>query len=77
MFDLLNSKPDVDAYLATNKVSIEFLEMLGIQKSDLKTLKDLTDLSAVLSSLKGNLKAKSYIDSQYKLDQDLAKLNRS
>ena len=77
MFDLLNSKPNVDAYLEANKVSIEFLEMLGIQKSDLKTLKDLTDLSAVLSSLKGNLKAKSYIDSQYKLDQDLAKLNRS
>jgi len=77
MFDLLNSKPNVDAYLEANKVSIEFLEMLGIQKSDLKTLKDLTDLSAILSSLKGNLKAKSYIDSQYKLDQDLAKLNRS
>jgi len=62
MKDLLNSIPDVDAYLDHCGISEKFLNMLGIKKSDLKTVKDLTDLAQIMLALKGNPKSKQYVD---------------
>lgn len=75
MKKLLDSKPDVAAYLARLKIDPDFIKILGIDIDDFKTLKDLTDLKIVINALKGEKSAKAYVDEQYAKENALAAMN--
>lgn len=77
MKKLLDCKPDIDAYLASMKVTDEHLAMFGINKHEhLTTLKDLCDLGILLKALKGDAKANAVLNQTYDKEDHLAKLNR-
>lgn len=72
---LLDSTPDIDSYLQSVGVSEEQLSMLGIKKESLKTIKDLTDLALTLKALRGDVKAKTYLDEMYKIENTVTAMN--
>lgn len=74
MKKLLDSKPDVKAYLGKN---FDKLPMLGINPDSIATVKDLTDLIAILNSLQGDKAAKAYVDEQYDREVSLELMNQA
>jgi len=75
MKKLLDSVPDLDNYLAMMKVTDEQLNLFGIKKENLKTLKDMTDLAMLMKALKGDPKAKQYCDEMYAKENTKSALN--
>jgi hypothetical protein len=66
---------DLDNTLRSMKIPDEMLDILGVQKEDLKTLKDLTDFYFLVKVVKGDLKAKAYCDEQYWKEKQLEAMN--
>jgi hypothetical protein len=77
MKKLLDSKPDVETFLESRKLTPERLKTLGINSESITTLKDITDLMIVIKALSGDSSAKSYIDEQYDREASLEAMNAS
>jgi len=74
MKKLMDSKPDVKAFLGN---SYDKLKIIGIDPDSIATLKDLTDLLMILKALESEKTAKDYIDEQYDREASLELMNQA
>lgn len=75
MLKLLNSKPQSREYLERMGAPIEQLELLGVDIDGITTLRDMTDIMVLIKALKGDIKAKAWMDEKYNQENQQKSMN--